>query len=241
VQIVSFIVIAFNVWMLIDAARRRAEFWWFLVIVFLPLGGLVYFVIVKLQDYDLSGLRRAFSGGTGPASITKLSYRAQETPSISNKLALAEALSGVERYGEAADVYREVLRTDRDNKQSLHGLARSLLGAGKSTDACEHLQRLLEMDNSYGDYGAALDYAEALWQSGQRDDAIDLLQGLVGISSRINHRVALAHYLIQAGRSAPARDALDLALRDYEHSPAFVKNRDKKWAERASKMLRELG
>jgi hypothetical protein len=240
VQLVSFIVIALNVWMLIDAARRRAEFWWFLVIIFLPLGGLVYFFVVKLQDYDLSGFRRAFSGGAGPASITKLSYRAQETPSVTNKLALADALSGAERYGEAADVYREVLRTDRDNKQSLHGLSRSLIGAGKSPEACEHLQRLLELDNSFADYGAALDYAEALWQSGQREDAIELLQGLVGVSSRINHRVALAHYLGQAERRGPARDVLDQALRDYEHSPAFVKRRDQKWAERAAKMLREL-
>jgi hypothetical protein len=241
VQLAYLLAVAFQIWMLIDAIRRKVDFWWFLIIIFLfpPFGALVYFLMVKLQDYDLGRLRRAVSGGPSQ-SIAELSYRAQETPSVSNKLALADALAGVERYGEATDVYRDVLRKDVENKQALYGLARSLLGVNRPAEACEPLQKLLEVDNAYGDYGAALDYAEALWQSDQRDEAVELLWGLVGVSSRINHRVALAHYLTLSDKRGPARDQLELALREFEHGPAFVKRRDRKWAERAERMLREL-
>jgi hypothetical protein len=226
--------------MLVDAIKRRAEFWWFLIIVFfMPFGALVYFFMVKLQDYDVGRLKRAFSGGPA-GSLSELAYRAQETPSVINKLAFGDALAQVERFVEASDVYREILRKDESNKQALHGLARSLLGAGRAADACEHFQRLLEMDNAYADYSAALDYAEALWQSGQKDDAVELLTGLVRASSRINHRVALGHYLALSERKGEAKDVLELALRDHEHSPAFVKKRDHKWAARAEKMMREL-
>ena len=234
-----FIGLVFSIWMIVDAIRRRAEFWWLLIIIFVPFGAVVYFFMVKLQDYDLGRLKRALSGAPS-GSLSELAYRAQETPSVSNKLALGEALSSAERYVEASDVYKEILRKDDANKQALHGLSRSLLGAGRAADACEHFQRLLEMDNSYADYSAALDYAEALWQSGQKDDAIELLTGLVRVNSRINHRVALGHYLSLSERKGEARDVLELALRDHEHSPAFVKKRDHKWAARAEKMMREL-
>jgi len=240
VRLLQFLGLAFTIWMIVDAIRRRAEFWWLLIIIFFgPLGALVYFLMVKLRDYDVARLTRAWSGGPS-GSLSELAYRAQETPSVSNKLALGDALAQAERYAEASDVYREVLRKDDANKQALHGMARSLLGAGKAADACEHFQRLLEMDNSYSDYSAALDYAEALWQSGQKEDAIELLTGLVRVSTRINHRVALGHYLSLSERKNEAKDVLELALRDHEHSPAFVKKRDHKWAARAEKMIREL-
>ena len=183
----------------------------------MPFGAFVYFFMVKFQDYEPGGLRRALSGAPS-GSLSELAYRAQETPSVVNKLAFADALAGAERYTEASDVYRDVLRRDDANKQALHGLARSLLGAGKRADACEHFHRLLEMDNSFADYSAALDYAEALWQSGQKEDAIEVLTGLVRVSSRINHRVALGHYLTLNERKGEARDVLELALRDHEHA-----------------------
>jgi len=239
VRLLPAILLVFTIWMIVDAIRRRAEFWWFLIIIFVPLGAFVYFFMVKFQDYSTGGLRRAFSGAPS-GSLSELQYRAEETPSVANKLAFADALAGAERYGEASDVYREVLRKDEANKQALHGLARSLLGAGKAAEACEHFFRLLEMDNAFADYSAALDYAEALWQSGQKEDAIEVLTGLVQVSSRINHRVALGHYLTLNERKSEAKDVLTLALRDHEHSPEFIKRRDKKWAARAEQMLREL-
>lgn len=234
------LLLLFTIWMIVDAIRRRAEFWWFLVIImFPPLGALAYFFMVKLEDYNSGGLRRAFSGAPS-GSLSELAYRAQETPSVANKLAFANALAGAERYGEASDVYRDVLRKDDANKQALHGLARSLLGAGKSADACEYFHRLLEMENSFADYSAALDYAEALWQSGQTEDAIEVLTALVRVNSRINHRVALGHYLSLNQRKEEARGVLELALRDHEHAPDFIKRRDRKWAIRAEQIMREL-
>src|SRR5947209_2077661 len=51
---------AFMVWMLIDAYRRRAEGYWFWVILVLPgLGSWAYFFVVKLPDLrgpNLGGL-----------------------------------------------------------------------------------------------------------------------------------------------------------------------------------------
>ena len=111
---------------------------------------------------------------------------------------------------------------------------------GRFDEAVEYLEKLLGEDNAYRDYGAALDYAEALWRNGQRDDTVEVLEGLVAISTRVNHHVALAHYLQEDGRTARAREVLERGLANWETSPDFVQRRDEKWARRARKMLAQL-
>ena len=236
-----YIAVAFNVWMIVDAIRRRAELYWFIVLI-LPFGSLIYFFAVKARDYNFNFGRLGAAAPNKPriGALTELERRAEETPSVANKLALADALEENERYAEACHLFREVLHKHPEDKQALHGMSRALLGLRKAEEATEQLAKLMELESNYRDYSAALDYAEALWQTGRTEDAVDLLRGLVNETRRINHRLALAHYLRLAGQNDPARIELEQALRDFESSPDFVRRRDKKWADRAQRELRAL-
>ena len=222
----SIVIACFHVWMLVDAIRRRAPFYWYFVFL-LPFGTIIYFFMIKLPE--LNGRRPAGTTTTfvtrGP-SLEDLSEQARVTPSELNKLAYADALLEAQKLPEAAGRYRDVLRQATDSKEA--------------QEAVEELARLMDLNPEFRDYSAALDYAEALWQAGQHEDAIGLLSGLVGVSKRINHRMALAHYLKEQGDSATARSELDQALRDFASSPDFVQRRDQRWAERARKLLAEL-
>ena len=42
---------AFSVWMLVDAFKRGAEHYWYLII-FFPFGEWVYFFLVKIHDFE---------------------------------------------------------------------------------------------------------------------------------------------------------------------------------------------
>src|SRR5450755_768023 len=238
-NIFSLLLIAFRIWMLVDAIRRRPPFYWYLIIFFVPLGDFIYFAMFKLGG---GGQRLPLSAEVPvrAPSLSELELRAKETPSELNKLAFADALATEQRPAEAVERYRDVLRQASDSKEALHGLARALLSLGRPLESVEELSHLMELDPAFRDYSAALDYAEALWQAGQHDDAIGLLTGLVGVSKRINHRMALAHYLKEQGDSATARSELDQALRDFATQPDFVQRRDRRWADRARKLLAEL-
>jgi len=238
----SVALLAFKIWMLVDAIRRRAPFYWYLVIAFLPFGDFIYLAMVKLPAGNLQPSGQPLAAPLpvlGP-SLDELGRRAHETPSELNKLAYADALAAELRPAEAADRYRDVLRQAPDSKEALHGLARSLLALGRPAEAVEELAHLMDLEPTFRDYSAALDYAEALWQAGQQDDAIGLLTGLVSVSKRINHRMALAHYLKERGDSATAKNELDQALRDFASQPDFVQRRDRRWADRARKLLAEM-
>ncbi|HEY2409819.1 MAG TPA: tetratricopeptide repeat protein [Polyangiaceae bacterium] len=229
---------AFQIWMLVDAYRRRVNAYWYFIILVVPFGALIYFGFVKLSGTNST--RPVFAPGSRAPSYAELERRVQETPSVINKLALAELLLEDGKYEAAVSRFRDVLNHASDNKEALHGIARAFLALGRPQEASDELARLMELDAKFRDYSAALDYAEALWQSGERDDAIGLLTGLVGVSGRLNHRVALAHYCKEAGQYGAARAELESALREFDRSPDYVQRREQQWADRARRALREL-
>ncbi|HYQ40640.1 MAG TPA: tetratricopeptide repeat protein [Polyangiaceae bacterium] len=237
--LITYLVIgAFQLWMLVDAIRRRSPFVWKLLIFLIPLAAIIYFVMYKLPE--LTGRRAPASLAASGPSLEELSELARQTPSELNKLAYAERLAELSRFPEAIGRYRDVLRMNRDSKEALHGLSRALLALGRPREAVEELAALMELEPEFRDYTAALDYAEALWQAGQQEDTIGLLTGLVNVTKRINHRLALAHYSKERGDSITARNELDLALSEFASLPESQRKRQQRWADRARKQLAEL-
>ncbi|HET7543570.1 MAG TPA: tetratricopeptide repeat protein [Polyangiaceae bacterium] len=236
--VIYLVIGAFQIWMLVDAIRRGSAFVWKLLIFLIPLAAIIYFCLYKLPE--LTGRRPAASLAPGRPSLEELSELSRQTPSELNKLAFADRLLELSRFPEAIGRYRDVLRTNPDSKEALHGLSRALLSLGRPREAVEELAALMELEPEFRDYSAALDYAEALWQSGQQEDTIGLLTGLVSVTKRINHRLALAHYSKERGDSITARNELDLALSEFASLPESQRKREQRWADRARKQLAEL-
>src|SRR5688572_16118041 len=91
-SIAQYAQLAFTVAMLIHAYRNGAEvFWYFLIFLLQPFGAWAYFAVVFIRSVRWGGV------STGPTwqrklSLAELQYRADKTPTVNNKLALAEAL-----------------------------------------------------------------------------------------------------------------------------------------------------
>ena len=230
--------------MIIDAIRRQAEYYWFLIIIFFaPIGGLIYFFVVKVHDFRVPSLKAGTVAApliSGP-SLPQLRQRVQESPSLANHLAYAEGLRETKNYKDASAEYDIVLRRDPDNKESLHGMGLCALESDDAGAAVKHLSHLMDIEPRYRDYAAALDYAEALWLDGQKGLCLEVLEDLTSTSTRIDHRVAYANYLALSGDAARAKETLEVALKDYELSPSFVKKRDRGYARDAERILAQLG
>ncbi len=178
--------------------------------------------------------------GVRPGTLEELEARAVVTGSREARLDLADALEEHDRAEEAATLYRELLEERPRSLRALHGLARALLSLHRPAEAVEALERVVEADRAFRGYSAALDYAEALWQSERRSDALELLAAMAATTGRMNHRVAHAHYLTEAGRHSAARAVLTEALSAYEQFQFTDKRRQQYWAVRAEQMLEEL-
>ncbi len=235
------LITAFTIWMIIDAVRRRAEYYWFLIIIFFaPFGGLIYFFAVKAKDFRFGAAPAVAAKPVGP-SLAQLRQLALESPSIANRLAYGDALRQARKYRDAVTEYEFVLQRDDKCKEALHGVGLCHIELGSHGDAVERLSKLMDVDPRYRDFQAALDYAEALWLDGRRELALEVLEDIAITSTRIEHSLAYANYLALAEDTSRARQVLESALKDYEQSPSFVQRRDRGSAREAEKLLAQLG
>ena len=233
--------------MVIDALRRRAPYYWFLVMLAFPtVGAVAYLVIVKLrQDYGRS--RRGALDKLEPEVLQELATHLERLPSNQARLELGGVLETREQYRDAAQVFGQILHAEGgitqgtpDAMSAAHGLARCKLSLGEPSVALDLLAEVLDIDREFANYRAVLDCAEALHASGKTADAAQMLEGLATLTGRINHRVALAHFLELNGQASDASDVLQQALADYAKLPRTAQRRDKRWADRAAQKLAEL-
>lgn len=229
------VLLIFSIWMLSDAIRRRAGWFWYIVILVAPLGAVIYFVAVKLTGMATRSSETTAGGpGAGPASNKKIS-----STLLSTQLDRADQLEAADQYDGAVPLYEEALEHDPNCLRAMHGMARCELGLGHPRAAVTLLEKVMAADREFGNFGAALDYADALWLAGQRQDTLDLLRGLVGTTGRMNHRLALAHYLAENGETTDAKVEAQRVIQDHAALPADEQMRQQRWLDRAMQMLGE--
>lgn len=236
-----YLVIAFSLWMLIDAVRRRAPIYWVLLILFFPGGTFVYFVAVKLKDYKPQ-LEKLFARlmPRPTLSVDALMARYEAAPTQANQLALAAAFYDAERLDQAASLFNDVLDRQPAEPDALWGLARVRRSQGSKEESLRLYERLIEANPRHGEFAAALEYAEALWDAGQTKRCLEILEDIANESKRLNHRLAYAHYLVQNGDKAKAKTVLQRALHDHEVNPSWLKQKERQWANAAADLLRKL-
>lgn len=247
-HILNALIWLFSFWMVADSIRRRTGFLWVILILWIqPWGGLVYLLILKLNEANpgnrilghlsgasarlASGQPRGQSAGPSPGNTSTAGEPA---------LDIADQLEAQERYREAGAIYRKALVHDQHNARALHGLARSLVELGQGEQALDTFAALMVENSKYRDYMAALEYAEALHRCQRSNDCIGLLSGLVQETERINHRLALAHYLVVDNQQERACGVLRDALKIYEGSTEAQRIEVSQWHRRIIDMLEDL-
>jgi hypothetical protein len=204
----------------------------------IPFGELVYFFAVYVDSPEFRGFKKKFL--SRPAGLRELEYNAKTSPSVHNKMLLAQGLSEHGRYQEAIGLFIGILDVDPDNKDALYGLGLAQIKAGDTEAAIQPLEKLVELDMAHADFTPCGELASAYWECGKKESAVELLQKLARKSERISHKTELARYLTRMERSADARQLLNEALDDYENGPAYLKRSDRRWAKEARSLLRSL-
>ena len=237
IRVLAILWIAFKIWMLWDCHKRHAPDFWYTVIIFVPLGGVAYLLLVKLKDVNLRNLQDVFKG---PTSIHVLRRRYEASPSVANLIAWAQGLYDAGEYREAALRFETALKKDENDSAALHGLGLSALHAGEYDRGIDALKRLVEHDPGYLDYVAWPDLALAFIEAGKPNHAVELTRDLVGKTRRMEHRVLLGQVLQRSQRDAEAREVLEQALRDNEDAASYVRRQNRPWVREAEKLLRQI-
>lgn len=140
----------FSIALCVHVVRTGRELFWLWIILFglPPIGGIVYFVAVLLPSI-MGGptVRKAGAAARETLDPTRDYRRAREaleqTPTVNNRMRLAEAAGALGRWDEAEAQYRTAAQgVHAEDTALMEGLARALVELGRYADALPILEKL---------------------------------------------------------------------------------------------------
>lgn len=232
------LVLAFNIWMLVDAIQRRADYYWLAIIAFMPAGSLIYFFFVRMRDPDVKRVSSRLKEIVArPVPVETLQARFADSPSAVNEIALAQGLGEEGRWQEAGEHFENVLKSRPKDAEALFGFGVCLLESDRAEEAVAPFCRLVDDHPAYRDYVVYPELGAAYQKLGQPDEAVELFRSLYRQSPRLKHAVWLAEVLHGSGETAEAQELLETALRRSNDGPAHAKKADRPWRRQAEQML----
>jgi hypothetical protein len=235
------LLLAFKVWMFVDAVRRSAQSHWMWIILFVPFGDVAYFFLVKMREPGMRLVaQRMLEGFKRPPSVEELEERLQQTPSLGNRIALAQGLFDADRFEESKQLFAAILSHNPEDSAALYGIGMCELELGRPADAIDPLAHLIDQKRSYRDWAAWPPLAEAYHRTGARDACLELLADLTRAAPRLGHQVLRARYLTRYDGGHEAKTILETALRAYERAPRHQRKLERPFVREAHQLLNEI-
>lgn len=231
--------LAFQLWMFVDAIRRREWFWAVFIWFFPVLNALLYFFLVyraapaAARGFELPGTHDR-------RRIKELQAQIHHLDKAHHHSQLGDIYFQQGKLAKAEASYRAALERDPQDLDTRAHLGQCLLRQKRAAEARPLLEGVAA-ENPKHDYGHSLmALAETLTALGDTDAALRVWQQVTESHSYPRAKVQLAE--LQAARNQPAlaRAELEDVLNDDPHAPPFQRRRDRVWVSRARKLLRKL-
>jgi hypothetical protein len=230
----------FQLWMFIDAIRRREFVWAVFIFLFSVISALLYFFLVYRQASPLTTRGFELPGSSRRERIKELQGQIHHLDQAYHHSQLGDVYFGQGKLAQAETCYRAALERDAEDHDTRAHLGQCLLRQNNPGDARPLLHGVCAQDPKH-DYGHSLmAFAETLTALGEIDAAIDVWKHVNAHHSYSRARVQLAELLASKNEPAAARDLIEEVLEDAPHTPAFQKRRDRYWVKRASRLKSQL-
>lgn len=236
---VVLLVTAFQIWMLIDAVRRREWIWVLFLFIFSGFAALWYYLTVYR---DGATATRGFElpGAHDRRRIKELRAQIHHLDKAHHHSQLGDLLFQQGRLAQAEASYRAALERDPQDLDTRSHLGQCLLRQQRPAEARPLLEAVVtaEARHEYGHTLMAL--AETLAAMDEMEEAIAVWERVTDHHSYPRAKVQLAELYLKKRQPESARAQLDEVLADDPHAPAFQRRRDKVWVKRARRLLSRL-
>ena len=237
--ILSLLQAVLTIWMLVDASRRHVEYYWFwLIIGFQPFGAWAYFFLYKLPDLRAGGGKSWWSLFQHRVSLDELRYKAEQLPTLVNRVALAERLMDDGDNAAALPLLQAAHKSEPDHGEVLYRLALCQARLDRPDEAKPLLERLLAREPRWRNYLAWHLLIAVQRHRGDQTATLAACRELVRLAPILHHQCILAETLLAQGMTLEARDLLERSLRDHEYTPGPIRRRNHRWASEARRLLK---
>jgi tetratricopeptide (TPR) repeat protein len=228
----------FQLWMLIDAVRRREWMWAFFILI--GFGAFFYyFAVYRAAPSATRGFE--LPGAYDRCRIKQLQAQIHHLDKAHHHFQLGDIYFQQGKLKQAEACYRASLEREPQDIDTRAHLGQCLLRQHKPAEARPLLEGVVA-ENPKHDYGYSLmALAETLTALGETDAAMKIWQHVTENHSYPRAKVQLAELYAAKNQADLARAELKDVLADDEHAPAFQRKRDRVWVRRARGLRRKLG
>jgi len=228
----------FQLWMFIDAVRRREWIWAFFICVGFGVSALFYYFAVYR---NASSATRGFElpGAHDRRRIKDLQAKIHHLDKPHHHSQLGDIYFQQGKLALAEGSYRAALERDSTDIDTRAHLGQCLLRQKRPAEARPLLEGVIA-ENPKHDYGYSLmALAETLTALDEREAALHIWQQVTENHSYPRAKVQLAELHLARNQAELACSELKEVLDDDVHAPAFQRKRDRVWIRRAKSLMRK--
>lgn len=218
--------------------RRPNTYWLWIILMFGPLGSLVYILVEVIPDAGL--LRGTFQMFPRRRRIRELERVILDNPSAGNLEELADLYLEDGKPARARELYDRAItpRTASIDPYYRRGLAALALDDLQS--AVADFSRVVTEDPKYDFHRAAGLLAHTCGRLGHHEEADAWFKQATALSTASELAVHYAEFLEQTGRGGEARQWAQRVLDKQATMPGYLRRRERPWFRRARAVLKRV-
>ena len=223
----------------------RELFWLWIILIFQPLGGLIYFLAIVLPELSRGQTAQRLERSARAAIDPMREYReakqaCEDTPTVRNQSRLAHAATALGRHEEAERLYAEAAHgIHAEDPALLLGRAHALLELDRGADALAVLERLPRDEGDSHSPAAVLALGrayEAVGRSAEADAALrEASERMPGFEGQGRY----AAFMARNGRKAEAQTAVAEMDKRLTKLASQFRKEGRHWRDLAAKAIAE--
>lgn len=229
----------FQLWMLVDAIRRREWVWAFFILVGFGVSALFYYFAVYRNAPSAT---RGFElpGAHDRRRIKQLEAQIHHLDKAHHHFQLGDIYFQQGKLAQAEAYYRAALERDSQDIDTRAHLGQCLLRQKRPAEARPLLEAVVA-ENPKHDYGySMMALAETLAALGEKEAALNIWTQVTANHSYPRAKVQLAELYLGRNQADLASAELKEVIADDLHAPVFQRKRDRVWIRRAKVLLRKV-
>ena len=235
----------FLIGMCVHVVRSGREiFWiWIILVVFPPIGALVYFIAIVLPEIirgpTARKVGRAARESLDPTRAYRDAKAAHELgPTVHNQMRLAAAAAELGRHDEAEALYAQAAQgVHADDPALLLGRAKALVELNRPAEGLELLQRLSADGKEGQTPQAVLTFARAYEALGRMDEAARSYEWAAPRLPGLEGSARQAAFLARGGRKSEAAEALAEIDRRLDRANPHFQKEGRAWRDFAAEAI----
>jgi len=225
----------------------RQLYWIWILFIGSYLAVIVYLLVAVIPDLrndprSRKAVRQVLHTVDPERQRRSIQQRLEITDTVDNRRALAEECMRLGDFGNAAELYRSVLKGVYATDASfLLGLAQAQANGGDFSASRATLDTLYTSNPGFRSADADLLHARALEAVGDHDAALQRYQVLAGTYPGEEARYRYGALLKLRGRFSDARGVFADMLTRAKHAPKYYRKKEGGWLDAAQRDLASLG